>query len=134
MIPNGIDLARFKPAGEKIEKFLDGKVNILFVGRLDKRKGILYLLKAFQRLSSSINSRLLIVGDGLQRRQAKQFVRKNKLKNACFLGRVIKILLEDEALRKKLGEKGLKEVQKYSWEKVGEQILWIYQKALADKH
>ena len=51
IIPNGIDLSRFEPAGlRQLQPRLpdpDKKVTILFVGRLDKRKGFLYLLEAF---------------------------------------------------------------------------------------
>src|SRR3972149_10915572 len=50
IIPNGVDISRFQPAsrrGPKIKKFVDGKINLLFVGRLEGRKGLPYLLRAF---------------------------------------------------------------------------------------
>ena len=39
IIPNGVDLEHFSPDMPPIEKFRDGKINILFVSRLEKRKG-----------------------------------------------------------------------------------------------
>lgn len=89
IIPIGIDFDRFKPTTSRINKFEDGKTNILFVGRLDKRKGIEYLLKAYQILSELLpNIRLIIVGDGPEKQKAKNYVRKEKLKNVVFAGSV----------------------------------------------
>jgi len=89
IIPIGIDLRRFRPGASKIAKFKDKKINILFVGRLDKRKGIEYLLKAFSRLSQlQLNIRLIIVGDGPQRQKVRDYVREEELKNVVFTGSV----------------------------------------------
>ena len=38
IIPNGVDIERFENA-KPIERFNDGKLNILFLGRLERRKG-----------------------------------------------------------------------------------------------
>ena len=46
IIPNGIDVEHFNCNVSPIDIFNDGKLNILFVGRLEKRKGFDYLLKA----------------------------------------------------------------------------------------
>ena len=89
IIPIGIDFDRFKPTTSRINKFEDGKTNILFVGRLDKRKGIEYLLKAYQILGELLpNIRLIIVGDGPEKQKAKDYARKEKLKNVVFTGSV----------------------------------------------
>lgn len=50
MIPDGIDLERFSPHVAPIDGFSDGKLNILFVGRLERRKGLDYMLKAYQKV------------------------------------------------------------------------------------
>src|SRR3989304_931615 len=50
IFPNGIDPERFSQALAPLPQFADSKRNILFVGRLEKRKGFKYLLRAFQRV------------------------------------------------------------------------------------
>ena len=65
IIPNGIDVEHFSSDGPKREELTDGKLNILFVGRLEKRKGVGYLLHACARVKKQIpNFRLVIVGPG----------------------------------------------------------------------
>lgn len=89
IIPIGVDLQRFRPGVTRISRFKDKKTNILFVGRLDKRKGIEYLLKAFRRLSQfQPNIRLIIVGDGSEKQKARDYVREEELKNVVFTGSV----------------------------------------------
>jgi phosphatidylinositol alpha-mannosyltransferase len=65
IMPNGIDCRRFRPAGRPIERFRDGRINILFVGRMDKRKGVPYLCRAMPRIARALEGkvRLIIVGE-----------------------------------------------------------------------
>ena len=64
VIPNGIDYRRFA-AAPPLPHLKDGRVNLLFVGRKDKRKGLRYLLDAFrQMLTQRSDLRLIIVGPG----------------------------------------------------------------------
>ena len=89
IIPIGIDLERFHPKIKPISQFKDKLINILFVGRLDKRKGIDYLLKAFWRLSLHLpNTRLIIVGEGSEKKKARDYVKEEELKNVVFAGSV----------------------------------------------
>lgn len=89
IIPIGVDLQRFHPKVPQISQFKDGKINLLFVGRLDKRKGIEYLLKAYQRLSRvEPRVRLIIIGDGPEKKKARDFVKKENLKEVKFVGYV----------------------------------------------
>ena len=88
IIPNGVDLDHFSPDASPIDQFCDGKVNILFVGRLEKRKGLNYLVEAFEQVKQEIpNSRLIIVGPGtrLRRKYEKQVMRSG-LKDVVFTG------------------------------------------------
>ena len=39
IIPNGVSLERFNPEVRPFEEYRDGKINIVFVGRMEKRKG-----------------------------------------------------------------------------------------------
>jgi len=88
IIPNGVDLERFSPDVSPIDEFCDGKINILFVGRLEKRKGLDYLLKAYQRVKREIsNSRLIIVGPGTRlRHKYEKQVKHSGLKDVVFVG------------------------------------------------
>ncbi|GAH25704.1 unnamed protein product, partial [marine sediment metagenome] len=73
-----------------IDRFCDGKINILFVSRLEKRKGLNYLLKAYQQVKREIpNSRLIIVGPGIRlRHKYEKQVRQNRLEDVVFTGHV----------------------------------------------
>ncbi len=65
IIPNGVDINRFSPDITPIEDYNDGKLNILFVGRLEKagqREGLKYLLRAYRRVKEQFPpSRLIVV-------------------------------------------------------------------------
>ena len=90
IIPNGIDLKRFSPDVPLLDSFNDGKLNILFVGRLEKRKGVNYLLKAYELVKREIpDSRLIIVGPGTRlRRKYEKQVRRSHLEDVVFIGYV----------------------------------------------
>lgn len=202
IIPNGVDTKRFSPKVAPIAKFKDGKINLLYVGRLEERKGLLYLLKAYQKLKEKAkNCRLIVVGDGPLKKEAKNFIKSNKIQDVCFAGRVsakslpsyyatadifcspathgesfgivlleamasglpivaskipgylevvkqgkegilvspkdprslmlaLGTLVKNKALRKKLGNNGLRKAQNYDWEKVAKRILSFYKKIL----
>ncbi len=86
IIPPGIDLKRFAKA-KPLESFKDSKLNILFVGRLDDRKGLIYLLKAFRLIKQEFtNARLVVVGSGPKEGEAKRFVKKYHLRDVEFVG------------------------------------------------
>ncbi len=92
VIPNGIDYHFFAdPALAPIQEFTDGRPNILFVGRLDERKGFRYLLQAYPRIKQAIpDARLMVVGAFGQHAQAtfERHVRDNDLGDVHFIGRV----------------------------------------------
>ncbi|MDI6603102.1 MAG: glycosyltransferase family 4 protein [Patescibacteria group bacterium] len=94
VIPNGIDLEIFNPEVQKIKKYADGKINILFLGRIEKRKGLIYLLKAYKILERNLppnfseRLRLIIVGEGPLKEDLEKWVKFNKLKNVIFEGEV----------------------------------------------
>jgi len=88
IIPNGVDTQLFKPTNPEIKKFRDGKINILFVGRIEKRKGLIYLLKAYEILQEkSDNIRLIIVGEGELKEKAENWARNYNLKEVYFEGK-----------------------------------------------
>ncbi len=69
IIPNGVDNHHFRPDGPQREEFKDGKLNILFVGRLEERKGVGDLIRACSVVKKSFpNFRLIIAGPGIRLR------------------------------------------------------------------
>jgi len=88
VIPNGVDVGRYQRA-VPVARWQDGCPNILFVGRLEDRKGLPHLLKAFRLVRrSGAECRLLVVGSGPQEREARRYVMTRGLQNVEFLGRV----------------------------------------------
>lgn len=92
IIPNGIDLERFSdPALRPIERFDDSKLNILFVGRLHKRKGFKYLLQAFAQVKKTVpEARLMVVGayDKEDKAPFVLYARQHRLRDVRFIGYV----------------------------------------------
>ena len=63
-VPNGVNLKMFRTTEKKNNEIL----NILFVGRLEKQKGLTYLVKGISNLvNSEIQFKLLLVGDGSEK-------------------------------------------------------------------
>jgi phosphatidylinositol alpha-mannosyltransferase len=200
VIPNGVDLKRFNPRVEPMPGFADGKLNILFVGRLEKRKGANYLLDAYRKLKKDYpDLRLIIAGPGVNLRKRYEIkVRVQRIKDVVFTGGVpytdlpgyyqaadifcapatgkesfgmvlleamamgkpivatsnegyasvmnngeqgllvpprnakalaaaLKRLIDDPALRNRLGASGLKSVEKYDWPIVAGRIMEYYE-------
>ncbi len=69
IIPNGINLKHFKPRKlDRTEAGLTDAPTILYVGRLERRKGVKNLLKAFWLVhQEQPEVRLIIAGDGVDR-------------------------------------------------------------------
>ncbi len=64
IIPNGVDIARFSTA-EPLPGSGDGSFNILFVGRLEPRKGAKHLFRALPEIMRDVpHARLTVVGSG----------------------------------------------------------------------
>ena len=92
IIPNGIDPERFRPDGLRpLERFDDGKLNILYLGRLDKRKGFRYLLAAFARVKAQVPQARLIVAGAFSKEDKEKYVRQTRedgLHDVKFVGYV----------------------------------------------
>jgi len=87
IIPNGIDSEAFKP-GSRAREFSKATATVLFVGRLEERKGLLRLLEAMKLLQKIYPQlQLLIVGEGEERKPCEAFVKKHALQNIRFLGK-----------------------------------------------
>ncbi|MBM3942203.1 MAG: glycosyltransferase family 4 protein [SAR202 cluster bacterium] len=89
IIPNGIDLDHFTNNTTPWPQYRDGKTNILFVGRMEKRKGLRYLLEAYGRLKWDMpNIRLLVVGPGNLDQESQRLVSARNLEDVVFVGPV----------------------------------------------
>jgi phosphatidylinositol alpha-mannosyltransferase len=89
IIPNGIDVEAYRRPRPLLPEVQDGKVNLLFVGRLDKRKGLIYLLKALPHVKYHFpNLRLIVIGafDEAQMEEYRDFVRDTGLTDVVFKG------------------------------------------------
>ncbi|HEX9436794.1 MAG TPA: glycosyltransferase family 4 protein [Candidatus Limnocylindria bacterium] len=88
IIPNGVDVDSFTSA-RAFPEYRDGKVNILFVGRAEQRKGAMYLLRAYSALKRTYPEvRLILACAGPQIGEMRRFVRRERLGDVLFAGRV----------------------------------------------
>ena len=90
IIPNGIDIQHFRPDVKPLEQYQDGKLNIVFMGRLEFRKGVNYLLNAYLEIKRQMpNTRLLICGPGTRlKKRYEKWVAQNRLEDVIFTGMV----------------------------------------------
>lgn len=83
IIPNGIELKKYKNK-KRIKR---EPLTIVYIGRLEKRKGVKYLIDAAALLQQSMPAlKVIIAGDGPERKRLEARVNKLGLRNAHFLG------------------------------------------------
>jgi phosphatidyl-myo-inositol alpha-mannosyltransferase len=88
VIPNGVDLQQFDDV-PPFARWRDGIPNILFVGRFESRKGLMYLLRAYYQLRlEGLGCRLLVVGNGPQAGEARRYIQSRRLGGVELLGRL----------------------------------------------
>lgn len=89
VVPNGVDVLRFNSEHSPIRHLRDDRVNVLFVGRLEKRKGLRDLLRGYELLQERVpRTRLVIVGDGPLRGTIEKYISDRRLENVVLAGRV----------------------------------------------
>ncbi len=91
VIPNGVDVNRFCPEVRPFEEWRQpDRVNLLFVGRLDPRKGLQYLIAAMPEILERTRgrARLLIIGDSYLRPRFEAAVPAAARPHVHFLGHV----------------------------------------------
>jgi phosphatidylinositol alpha-mannosyltransferase len=94
VIPNGIDVNVFKPGHAPIRHLRDDSVNILFVGRLEKRKGLIDLLRGYEFMHARVpKSRLIIVGDGPLRNKVESYISRHRVRDVVMAGYVPETVL-----------------------------------------
>jgi phosphatidyl-myo-inositol alpha-mannosyltransferase len=89
IIPNGVDVRRFGSGAIPLPQFRDGKLNVLFFGRIEHRKGLKFLLRAVPRIREQFaDTRFIIGGDGPLRADFERWVERKGWPDVVFLGRV----------------------------------------------
>jgi phosphatidylinositol alpha-mannosyltransferase len=86
IIPGGVDVERFS-RGRKLRRFDDGKLNVLFAGRVEQRNGLELLIAAFHRAWKQIDARLVVLGDGPKLARARARVPPEMAGDVVFAGR-----------------------------------------------
>jgi len=88
VIPNGVDTTRFAPSRPPHQGLRrSGMFTLLFVGRLDKRKGLETLLDAYEMLRTVRSDvRLVLVGDGPKGAACRRHVARHHIPDVDFRG------------------------------------------------
>ena len=89
IIPNGIDYERFNHQVEPIARYHDGRPTILFLGRLEKRKGFDCLLEAFGQVRRAVPDARLLVAGAFSKEDKEPFVRQARregIRGVHFIG------------------------------------------------
>ena len=91
VIPNFIDIDKYERKQKIREKNViskGGEKIIVHISNFRPLKRIIDVLKIFEKVNSEISSKLIMVGDGPEKKKAKDYLRKNNLKNrVIFLGK-----------------------------------------------
>jgi glycosyltransferase involved in cell wall biosynthesis len=85
IIPNGVDTKLFKPLN--VRQFGSQEKRILYVGRLDIRKGIDSLFYAFKEVIKSMKVKLIIAGEGREKNKLRRLAKSLSIP-VDFLGKV----------------------------------------------
>ena len=89
VIPNGIQVDDYSNGVAPFPHLRDGMINLLFLGRLEKRKGLKYMLAAYSRLKWDWpNLRLLVVGPGGPDEESYRIMSERNLQDVVFVGNV----------------------------------------------
>ncbi len=94
VIPNGVDVDRFGGPVMLPSHLSDGMFNILFVGRMENRKGFSHLLRAYAQLKWQLpEARLIVVSPDKVNKEGSRIIAERGLKDIHMAG-----YLSDEEL------------------------------------
>jgi phosphatidylinositol alpha-mannosyltransferase len=87
VVPNGVALEQFSQSVQPLPRLMDGRKNILFMGRYNEsRKGFRYLVRAFPMVREQFpEARLIVVGSGNQERY-ERFLHQHDIHDVLFAG------------------------------------------------
>jgi phosphatidylinositol alpha-mannosyltransferase len=86
IIPGGVDVERFS-RGHRLRRFDDGKLNVLWAGRVEKRNGLEILIAGFYRAWKQIDARLVVLGDGPRLARCRAMIPAEMADDVVFAGR-----------------------------------------------
>lgn len=92
IVPNGIDLDLFHNGIDPIAHYQDGKRTVLFLSRMEPRKGLRYLIKAIPLIRKNCREmglppvRFILAGDGPERVQWERWVQRQGWEDVIFTG------------------------------------------------
>jgi phosphatidylinositol alpha-mannosyltransferase len=99
-VPLSVDLKKYRRPKTRTSA---AGTKILYIGRLERRKGVRYLLRAFQLLQAvEPDVELIIAGNGPERKMLEELSEELELHNVSFLG-----FVEDEQKHQLLNEADL---------------------------
>lgn len=88
IVPNGVDVGRFAD-GPGLDRLAGEGPVLLFVGRLEQRKGLEHAIRAFAHLKTRHPSlRMVVVGDGPERERCQELLPAGLRVDVDMLGRV----------------------------------------------
>ncbi len=73
VIPNGVDTACFRPDLAPLPAALGEGPSVLFVGRFERRKGFVHLLRAFTYVQQDVPTARLLVAGGSSERERRRY-------------------------------------------------------------
>lgn len=88
IIPGGVDVERFG-RGRRLRRYDDGKLNVLWVGRIERRNGLDVMLDAFHRAWKQIDTRLIVLGDGPRLARHRAALSADVAEDVVFAGAVL---------------------------------------------
>lgn len=85
----GVELSQYKPVKKRQPLNGPGTKTIVYIGRIEKRKGVDWLITAFAELVKQMpEAHLIVAGSGLWSNKLKQRVELEEIKNVSFPGYV----------------------------------------------
>lgn len=72
VLPNGVDVDRYRPGPSALRRQLGAERVFTYMGRLDPEKNVGALLRAFLEVAPPAELRMVVVGDGAQRRRLQR--------------------------------------------------------------
>jgi phosphatidylinositol alpha-mannosyltransferase len=88
-LPCGVELSYFKPVKKRQPLSGADTKTIVYIGRIEKRKGVEHLINAFSELVQQMpDAYLIIAGHGVQAKKLQQRVTYERIPNITFAGYV----------------------------------------------